>query len=125
MDSLIEWGPTFHFDLTYGMIDSGYSYLDICYDYKETNESKGTLVVDISTNKKHVIWIGNKSQEQYNKNRIGEWQTISNSISLYDYNDKLDLANGGKVKIYYWNSQKRNLSLDNFKIRLRKNLMIY
>lgn len=117
LDEKKEWGPSMHFELTSELLDSGYYFLEIEYAIKSKKKHNGQFVFDFSANNERVHW---ESRKSFDKDEFNEQFTaLNHQISLYSLKHLLDEHSSIDVNIYYWNSDKKEMALDDMIVQLK------
>lgn len=119
MDSTKEWGPSISVELKQQMLDSGFSTLEIDYELRSPNQTTGMIVVSVDS-KENIFWYGKKTIESHLAAIDTLWKKVSLRVPLYDIERKLSDHEKTIAKIFYWNIDKEDISIDNLTVRLRK-----
>ena len=119
-----EWGPTFSEDLNDIMLNEN-NFIDISLKARAIdNMDDVILVATLDADNGTIYWGGTNFNKFILPNQSNnKWITIHHSIKLSDV--YLNYGNI-RMKVYVWNKGKRNLFIDEFKIKLRTgNPVIY
>lgn len=116
-DEKKEWGPSLHFELTSELLDSGYYFLEIEYAINSKKMHNGQFVFDFSVNNERLHWESRKSFEQGEFNE--RLTHLKHQISLYSLKPLLDEHSSIDVNIYYWNSDKKEMAIDDMMVQLK------
>lgn len=118
-----EWGPSIEIPLgkisssNYLIIESGLSIM-------KDNTNNGQLVFEIKDGENVVAWRSSSTEEWIKPN--GKWQNIYFSVQLNELIKTQPLSKNLTLNIYFWNSDKQPISIDNFSVKIKKgNKYIY
>lgn len=124
LESQCEWGPAFSIPLD-DIVKNKNNFIDISISIL-AKEKFGDLILvgALESNGENIYWGGSKFEKfELSENVNIDWIKLHHSIKLSDINLKSDDI---ILKIYIWNRGKKNYTIDDFKIKIRKgNPVVY
>jgi len=117
MDSLHEYGPTFSFNLK-DMIKNKNDIIVFSAElYLLSDANDISMVESLESDGKVVHWAGSSMNDFIVKGEKGKWIKVYETLKLSDINmDNPDM----QVKMFIWNSSKRNFYIDDMSVSVIK-----
>ncbi len=110
----VEWGPSISIPLgkiapnKYCIIESSVNVI--------SNNNNGTLVFQISDGEELIAWRSSTTQDWLSNFR--NWQTVNYSVQLNELIQTEQLTDSLTLKVYYWNTEKKLVSIDDISIKI-------
>lgn len=121
LDNDVEWSMAY-VDTLYHLVDSRYDFIDISVDAKSDSSVQGlSLVVVIEENGITRHW-NNVVFSRFMELGDTSWSKVHHSVQLSD----VVFGKDAVIKTFVWNSQKEEVSLDNYAVHVRQgNSVVY
>lgn len=118
-----EWGPALEVPLG-KLISSKYIIVESSVSVKKDSTSNGQLVMEIKDDKENIAWRSSDTKNWILANN--KWQKTYFTVQLNELIKTKDLNKNLTLNVYFWNSDKKPISIDNISIKIKKgNRYIY
>jgi len=119
LDSVKVWGPTFKIALT-DITNSRHNIIDIGINFKNGEKKLGHIVCEILKDGESFHWRSSSIDKFCDLTLINEWQRAYLSLRLTGVFAKEGDMQDCILKIYYWNSNRECIYLDDFVVQVRE-----
>ena len=117
LNANIEYSPAIELDLT-NVVDSRSSEIEISMAFKTESMNNGLIVCSITNGEDVLLWRAISLDEFTDPNLFGQYQNGFLALSLknaFKTNNDID---GAKLKVFYWNKMKQNISLQDLEVKI-------
>ena len=117
LDANIEFSRAIEIDLT-DVVDSRSSEIEISVAFNSESKNNGLIVCSITNGEDVLLWRAISLDEFTDSDLFGQYQNGFLALSLKNAFKTNNDIGGAKLKVFYWNKMKQNISLKDFEVKI-------